>query len=231
MYIQITTRCQMSCEHCCYNCTRQGEDMSLETFRKALQVCEDMGSTPFLGGGEPTLHPQFETMLLEAITCAAKIGEGVAGVITNGGVTKRALMIAALAKGGVIYGAVSRDQFHDDISPDVVEAFESVPDGQGIKDNSNGGRAEPLASGRAIEYMGLDPEYDEINAGGDDCPCSDHVCEPSGRIRQCGCMGSPEIGDVDNGYDSPSSFDCYQSPWFVEVCLEEDSPYEHLVYA
>ncbi len=55
MYIQITTRCNMSCEHCCYSCTHEGEDMSLETFRNCLGF--DEYNT--LGGGEPTIHPLF----------------------------------------------------------------------------------------------------------------------------------------------------------------------------
>ncbi len=31
MYIQITTRCNMFCEHCCMNATADGDDMNIET--------------------------------------------------------------------------------------------------------------------------------------------------------------------------------------------------------
>ena len=49
MYIQITTRCNMTCEHCCYACTNEGIDMSLVTFKAALELSE--ASYVSIGGG------------------------------------------------------------------------------------------------------------------------------------------------------------------------------------
>lgn len=56
MYIQITTRCNMHCDHCGFDCTHKGSNMSLDTFKNALGYCSEH---VMLGGGEPTLHPKF----------------------------------------------------------------------------------------------------------------------------------------------------------------------------
>lgn len=53
MYLQITTRCNMHCDHCCYRCEETGEDMSLEIFEKALSYDDE---TATIGGGEPTVR-------------------------------------------------------------------------------------------------------------------------------------------------------------------------------
>lgn len=64
----LTTRCNMSCEHCCSNCTAEGQDMSYETWGKALAFVLDWGGeTISLGGGEPTLHPLFWQILGESM--------------------------------------------------------------------------------------------------------------------------------------------------------------------
>lgn len=240
MYLQITSRCNMSCAHCCYNCTAEGKDMSLSTFHKALDICKDIGDTPFIGGGEPTLHPQFEQMLLEAVACAAEIGEGVVGIITNGSIRQRALLIAQLAKGGIISGSVSQDEYHDPIDADVIQAFTDEHKGSqsarhghndGVWDTSHGGSREPHPHGRAKELIGWNEDDYEDGRGEDDCPGCGLQCEPSGDFRQCGCEDSPIVGNVEEGVNTPSFSDCYHSPWFVEQCLDHEHEFGHLLYA
>lgn len=63
MYIQITTRCNMHCDHCCYSCTSVGEDIQLKTYEKALELTEWHSDYLSIGGGEPTLHKDFWTIL------------------------------------------------------------------------------------------------------------------------------------------------------------------------
>ena len=237
MYIQITNRCNMTCEHCCYSCGKKGEDMSLDTFRKALSLCKDYCHLPFLGGGEPTLHPEFATILLEAMACEIEHGL-VVGIITNGSIKKWALLIAKLTKAEVLSGSVSQDAYHDPIDPEVVEAFENVNDtprghiNHGFWDTSNKGIRDPMPHGRGVEFMGEsyhDDDFDgEDNRDEKDCPCSDWMVKPNGDIHQCGCEDSPKIGHVDTGINSPCR-DCFRSPWFIEECTEEGGEYEHLV--
>jgi hypothetical protein len=189
--------------------------MSLEVFHQALDLCEDYGSPPFLGGGEPTIHPDFETMLLESIVCAAQIGEGTCGIITNGKEKKRALMIAALVKADVMYGELSLDYYHDRISYEVMDAFRN-----NIRDVTNNGQKEPMPHGRAKEVLGVDFEESEDYRGESECPCNNMIIKPNGDIHVCGCEDSPCIGDVFSGISVSWGYDCYHSREFIEQCEE-----------
>ena len=111
MYIKITTRCNMTCAHCCYSATKDGEDMPIKVFKKILDKwyreieCGDGYVT--LGGGEPTLHPEFWDM----VELAWKYG--TPWMVTNGSNKKAALLIADLAKKGYLHGVLSLDKWHD----------------------------------------------------------------------------------------------------------------------
>jgi hypothetical protein len=64
LYVQITTRCNMRCIHCCSSCTAIGEDMSFSTFKKAIDSALSLEYGEILiGGGEPTLHPRLLDMV------------------------------------------------------------------------------------------------------------------------------------------------------------------------
>jgi len=91
MYLQITTRCNMSCAHCCFSCTTQGEDMSIETFKNCLEFDNEY---IILGGGEPTIHPLFWQLL------GLSISSGEVWLATNGKETSIALALAKMAKKG-----------------------------------------------------------------------------------------------------------------------------------
>jgi len=175
-------------------------------------------------------------MLLESMAVAADIGNGSMGIITNGSIKRRALMIASLTRAGMLYGSVSQDQYHDPISHEVVEAFNNLPDStgsgfkQGVWDTSGDGTREPLPHGRAKELNGFElDEFDEDPRDDGDCPCTSWVVKPDGTIYQCGCEDAPVVGHVDTGIESPTGSDCYRSPWFVEQCCDADV--EHLLYA
>jgi hypothetical protein len=120
--------------------------MSLATFRQALELCSDAYQAPFLGGGEPTIHPLFEQMLLEAMgTCDEDLR---VGIITNGGIKRRALILAQLTKAHVINAELSLDEYHDPIHPDVVKAFQKIGQSEwgsgfmAVRDTSNNGQRE-----------------------------------------------------------------------------------------
>jgi len=186
----------MSCEHCCYSCTAEGEDMSKEVFDAAIKLCEDWGSYIILGGGEPTLHPKFREYLIDAIVADAE--EGVF-VITNGSIKKHALLLAKLAKKNVLQAELSRDEFHDIIDPEVVKAF----DGR-YRDVTNKGTRNPVAVGRALTVLEIEPgEYSN-------CACEDFFIKPDGTIRHCGCDDSPIIGNVFEGIKECEWGVCYK---------------------
>lgn len=191
MYLRLTSRCNMSCEHCCYACNAKGEDMSLSTFRNALEYCE--GDYISLGGGEPTLHPLFWQFLCEALGES----EGV-WLATNGSQTKIALTLAKLAKSGVVGVALSQDSYHDPIDDCVIEAF------QREKRKDYAGYGDSPSDLREIRNV----DGNEVNAGRcdfgrDDCPCSDPIVEPDGTVRGCGCANAPVFGNVNSEVHFP----------------------------
>jgi len=188
MYIQITTRCNMECDHCGMNCTAEGEDMSFKTFRKALDLSE--GAYMTLGGGEPTIHPDFKLFLIEAIASDA---EGV-HIITNGKHKRNAKLIANLIRKEVIDGGLSQDYFHNSIDDETIQFF---TDANAIHDTSNGGMRNPINAGRAKEF------YDEEELL-QECICNGYFIKPNGDVHLCGCEDSLCIGNInDEGFELP----------------------------
>jgi hypothetical protein len=81
MYAQLTTRCNLRCEHCMFSCTEVGEDMDDDVWEATLALAAQTHGYIALGGGEPTLHAQFLRYLYAAIGHPQKLG---VTVITNG---------------------------------------------------------------------------------------------------------------------------------------------------
>lgn len=169
MYIQITDHCNMSCGHCCYSCSpRKKNFMSMETFSKALNVIVDYGEYVSIGGGEPTCHPEFWHMLIDAIASDA---EGV-WLATNGKNTKDALKLAGLAKKNVIDCELSQDEWHDPIDQRVVSAFRNIngrPSFRTVTKISKSGRGKNISGSKNM------------------CPCEDIFIDPHGNVFSCGC--------------------------------------------
>ena len=58
MYIQLTDRCNMRCEHCCMEShPKRKRFMSDRAFEACLNLAQEYDMDITLGGGEPTLHP------------------------------------------------------------------------------------------------------------------------------------------------------------------------------
>lgn len=214
MYLQITSRCNFHCPHCCFSCTKRGEDMSLETFRRALEIASEHDGYLSIGGGEPTLHPLFEQFLIEGIAYEAEQGhEGGVFIATNGSITRRALLIAKLTSANIIQGYLSQDEYHSAIDRKVVEAFRDIapvnsPDRhiRTVTNIQNFGRAKK--NNLATDF--------------DSCACDTFFVKPSGVIRQCGCPRSPVIGNTDTGinYDAFMSECCYRSQEYKDMLSE-----------
>jgi len=113
MYVQITTRCNMSCSHCLFSCGPRGEDMKREVFLRAVELAGDYGLNIFLGGGEPTLHPLF----LEFVARSLVGNEwSQPGLVTNGTSDLDVFrVLQALARAELLYVGVSdpEDGYHD----------------------------------------------------------------------------------------------------------------------
>ena len=206
-YVQLTTRCNMQCAHCCGDYGPVGDDMPMAVLRAALPMCED-GCC--LGGGEPTVHPLFEVILFEAIAaCSEDEDEGGVLVITNGKIAKRAIMLAKLAKAGIIHAELSRDEYHEEIDPKVVEAFggndeRSLRRARLETDDNRGIRR--VLSSRVVRSGRCD-------WGVEECVCEGPIVEPGGSVRVCACDGSPILGSVLNPeFDVWSAVDWERDP-------------------
>lgn len=189
-YIQITTRCNMTCAHCGMNATRRGQDMPKEVFKAAIGHAKDYGEEVVsFGGGEPTLHPMF----WEFVGLAFGKGLGI-WLATNGSQTEIALALAGMTKiymgsdhGGIsLIAELSQDPWHDPIDMEVVHAFANI---KSIRDVSNGGRGLIKAGRAKTNDIGWREE----------CICPGRMYKPDGTIRPCGCARAPVIGNVFDG--------------------------------
>ena len=172
----------MSCAHCCMSATEEGEDMSLETFKACLSHEPESIS---LGGGEPTLNPNFEKMLF--LSLGLSFCEFV-WLASNGSMTETSIVLANMARSGILGVVLSQDDFHDPIDPEVIEAFT-----QGKIENHRG--FSPVAEGdlREIRNVGEDLiNSGRCDIGKEGCACDMMMVHPNGDVYACGCDDSPE---------------------------------------
>lgn len=224
MYIHVTTRCDMHCAHCCFSANSKGEDMDIYMFRKILEkwsvTINKANKHIVLGGGEPTLHPDFWKFVLFAQA------EGYPWLATNGKNTEIALQLAKMASRGYLCAVLSLDAWHDPIEQCVVNAFMEDLEPKiteawvewSNKNNPTDKRGvrtviAPFRGGRARKLPTLR----------EGCPCPGIHLWPDGNIIACGCDDSPVIGTIDNDvadiqyrfYDIFNG--CYKEPSAVYV--------------
>lgn len=179
MYLQITTKCNMTCEHCCFRCTMNGRHMTRRVWRKAIGFAKDSSDSISIGGGEPTLHPDFWEIIGTCIGSFEYVW-----MATNGSRTEIALALAALSRKEALGCVLSQDDWHDPIDERVVEAFSGHYNEAGKFSVNN-----------------MAPFRDPDNGGNKDvCPCESIFIDPIGNIKPCGCLNAPIIGDVFKGY-------------------------------
>jgi len=160
--------------------------MSIETFRNALKY-EEMIT---IGGGEPTLHPQFWQIIGEALGHSEDVW-----LATNGSQTQTSLTLASLAKRGVLGVALSLDEFHDPIDPKVIEAFRKT----GIRDND---RREIRNTSEHLIKAG------RCKDGKEGCICEDIMIKPDGTVKGCGCKDAIVLGDInDENFEMPTEWE------------------------
>lgn len=170
-YIQITTRCNMECSHCCYSCTSEGIDMDESTFKAACKIAEDYEDYITLGGGEPTIHPKFWQFIGVALGHASS--EMGVYVVTNGKKKKTALRLARASR-GLLSSSVSNTQYHEGIDSEVLSAFKR-------KD----GRQTAIRG--VLESVSRVGRGANVFFGEDRCVCNELFITPLGEIFSCAC--------------------------------------------
>lgn len=192
MYLQITTRCNMTCAHCCFSADHTGADMSRETLMAALKLANEYGDMLTVGGGEPTVHPHFFDYLGLAMAYNPEPSLRVL-VVTNGKRKDIALRLASMAREGLIHADLSQDDYHDPISPQVIQAFtpsRSRGDQYGAPSHDYRGIREVrtiLPVGRAVE--------ENVATVDEGCCCDTLLVDPEGRLFACGCK-TIQLGTV-----------------------------------
>ena len=185
--------------------------MSEEVWRAALKLITECNSDITLGGGEPTLHPNFKAILLEAIAaCPNEYDKPF--IVTNGTNTELSRLLFKLDRKNVVSARLSYDQYHDMdmVDSDIFELFHNHDMLWSQRDNT--GRpiakrppASIIKAGRAKKIAGAT----------NDCCCEDIIIKPDGTFRQCGCENAPIIGNVFTGFENNNNIgQCcrYNSP-------------------
>lgn len=211
MLAMITTKCNMSCQHCCMSCGKnyKGEHMSMEVYERVLEMSEQFGSWVVLSGGEPTLHPNFMEMLFMAVKSYQDSHcDIMPWLATNGSKRDTALWLAhhsgeyvdhsevleaadeygiALnySEEGYFSVSLSYDYWHDKhmVNQDVLEVFKQM------KRNRTGEGIRDVSNKEvaAGHYSGI---------GSDNCCCPDLQVKTNGDVFVCGCNHAPRIGNI-----------------------------------
>ena len=133
MYMQITTRCNMKCAHCCYSCSpHKGKHMNYNTFLEAVRFIGEHDENVSIGGGEPTLHPRFFDILRHCLWVFNYVW-----MATNGKRTKTMWRLVNILDGydededdpiiseDKLTVALSTDYFHEAIDYNIREMWKS----------------------------------------------------------------------------------------------------------
>ena len=173
----------MSCAHCLFACTKRGKDMTMENWKAALQLAKDTDSLVTIGGGEPTEHPRFWEfigVMFSMYDADWPPLEGGTFMVTNGANTVSAIALAAMAKNGIMSVDLSRDRYHDEIDPRVVEAFTKKKRNLGYGQTDTDYRG--IRTVNRIQAKGRAKSWGEIK----ECGCGLQV-EPDGTLWPCPC--------------------------------------------
>jgi len=213
MYIEITTRCNMKCAHCARDANEIGEDMTLDIFKQAIEVCVNLNASSItLGGGEPTIHPEFMEMLNYAIETIGK--KAVISIITNGSMIDISMKLADMADAGLIHTEVSVDDYHDKIDNIVIDRFAKIKQFSFFKNNAHKVR-QIIKAGRGKDIIGAV----------DGCMSGIIHINTNGDVYTCGCL-TEHLGTVFN-YEIPQ-IDCSSMQTDEYFCQGWCSNYGHL---
>ena len=176
--------------------------MERHVWQQALQFAEEYDSEVIvIGGGEPTLHPDFFEILEDCLRSFNYVW-----MATNGSQTKTMRRLADILDGEDYHGeydegiclknhdqfcvALSLDYFHDPIDEKIETLWKHRSERRGsgyeIRDVTKSPNG-PIVTGRAKKTQ---------SGWATGCCCSEVMIIPSGKIKLCGCRNSPIIGDV-----------------------------------
>lgn len=243
MYLQITTKCNMSCDHCCFSCNMRGKHADYSTVVDGIAFARDTfgDETIAIGGGEPTLHPKFFDILKICLEDFDFVW-----MATNGSQTD------------IMYRL--NDILNNEDYPDcdcMDHMTEDEYNYYGCLCHERGGYDQIWQDGKLSVALSLDPWHNPIDqrieeiwrnraknreshfeirdvsasyrgaiaegrgkrtgAGwSEGCGCPDLLIRPDGKIKICGCQKAPIIGDVWSGIEEKWEKIIYEDEQFKD---------------
>lgn len=183
----------MSCER-----GNKGTNMSHEVFAKAIKLAERYDEFITIGGGEPTIHKHFFDFLDFALRSQSNRKLQGIHVITNGGLTKKALKLLEYSERcdpEDFSCQLSLDDFHSPISDKVENAYRNA-----------GKHFIRSVDASKIIYMGSAKKNNlTTNNKTESCHCEDIFITPEGDMKICACEDAEILGNIltmtDEEYD------------------------------
>lgn len=232
MYLQITTKCNMACQHCCYSCRPgKGRHMDYNDVLDGLSMAAEHDGHLTIGGGEPTMHPRFFDILERALN---DDDFEYVWLATNGSNLKAMKRLANILDGNDC-DSFEQDDYCICDKKDLDNGYYCCceppsyiyqEDKLSVALSQDHFHERHKVNKWVVEYWTLAVRnrrngyeirnvtlsHDGVSAQGrakrtssgwtDHCVCSDHIIRPDGSIKLCGCTSSPIIGSIRNGIDS-----------------------------
>ena len=210
MYLQLTSNCNMACEHCCMSTSKyiKGVNMDLGIAKAVIDMAAEWGTYLSLGGGEPTLHPEFKEILRYGLAAYQHAGDGALWMATNGKKRKMANWVLKKAyreqdidpDNPLFTVELSQDDFHEDIDLRTVEAFKQY--GSSYGSPYSGGSRNSAIRTTSWEQVS-DSGFARENGLGqtDKCACSAIQLKANREVRLCGCDDAPVMMMIDTPQD------------------------------
>lgn len=125
-HITLTYRCNLRCPYCFANefVNKESADISLESFKKAVNFITSSGSTRIgLIGGEPLVHPLFDDFMGYLIN---RDDVSLISVFTNGVLMLKHLEVLKHPKVDILVNCNSPEQIGDKAYSVIVEALDEL---------------------------------------------------------------------------------------------------------
>lgn len=185
-YLMITSKCNYKCRHCCFSCSKRGQHMSMEVVEQSLKRFSDC-ELLVIGGGEPTLHPQFWD-IIKLCKEHGYFGKKL-WMCSNGSQKEIMRKLSKMADKEEIRVSISDDTFHPPLDEEVKKWFTDTEHHFSSFDHfkSIQNVIDPMPLGR---WKGQ-PSWRK-----GECCCEGPFIKPNGKVYQCGCPRGVLIGDV-----------------------------------
>ena len=224
MYLQITTKCNMKCPHCCYSCNKNGKHAEFNTVVDMISYARDTyeDESITIGGGEPTLHPRFFDILKICLQDFDYVW-----MATNGSQTDKMFRLANIIDqedypecdchenyseeeledhGCLCHEKMDDDTIYQEDKLSVALSQDSFHDpiDSRISDmwrrRANAHNRSHFEIRDVSRHVVAEGRAKRTGAGWEEgCVCNDMLLKPDGKIKLCGCKKSPVIGDIWSG--------------------------------